>query len=127
MNTQNFYVYLLTNKNRTCFYIGMTNDLVRRMIEHKSKRNDGFTSKYNISKLVYYECYFQVEHAIAREKQLKRWRRLWKIELIEKVNAEWNDLSESIGVTDEMVKNSAKEFHGGPGSPDQVRGRLSPG
>lgn len=110
MNTQNFYVYLLTNKYKTCFYIGVTNDLVRRIIEHKAKRNDGFTKKYNVSILVYYENFSQIEHAIAREKQLKRWHRLWKINLVDKNNAEWKDLSYSIGVTDEMVKNSANEF-----------------
>lgn len=109
MNSQNFYVYLLTNKYKTCFYVGVTNDLTRRMIEHKSKRNEGFTQRYNIDTLVYYECFFQIEHAIAREKQLKRWHRLWKINLVEKNNAEWNDLSYSIGVTDETVKNVARK------------------
>ena len=121
MNTQNFYVYLLTNKYKTCFYIGVTNDLVRRIIEHKAKRNDGYTKKYNVTTLVYYECFFQIEHAIAREKQLKRWHRPWKINLIEKNNAEWKDLSYSIGVTDDMVKNSADEMQKEREIPGQAR------
>ena len=104
---QNFYVYILTNRYHTTFYTGVTNDLFRRIIEHKIKFNEGFTNDYNVNKLVYFEHYFQISEAIAREKQLKRWKRRWKIALIEKDNAEWNDLAESIGVT-ETILESAK-------------------
>lgn len=102
----NFYVYILTNKYHTTFYTGVTNDLFRRIIEHKIKVNEGFTNDYNVNRLVYFEHYFYIKDAIAREKQLKRWKRRWKIFLIEKTNAEWNDLAESIGVTDKILESA---------------------
>ena len=102
----NFYVYILTNQYRTTFYTGVTNDLCRRIIEHKIKINEGFTNVYNVNRLVNYEHFFNIGDAIAREKRLKRWNRPWKIELIEKNNADWNDLAESIGVTPEMIENA---------------------
>ena len=104
----NFYVYILTNQYRTTFYTGVTNDLCRRIIEHKIKINEGFTNDYNVNRLVYYELYFNIGDAIAREKRLKRWKRQWKIELIEKMNEDWKDLAESIGVTPEMIENARK-------------------
>ena len=104
----NFYVYILTNQYRTTFYTGVTNDLCRRIIEHKIKINEGFTNDYNVNRLVYYELYFNISDAIAREKRLKRWNRLWKIELIEKMNANWTDLAESIGATSTIVENARK-------------------
>jgi putative endonuclease len=104
----NFYVYILTNQYRTTFYTGVTNDLCRRIIEHKIKINEGFTNDYNVNQLVYYEHYFNIGDAIAREKRLNRWNRQWKMELIEKMNADWRDLAESIGVTPAMVENARK-------------------
>ncbi len=89
---KNYFVYILTNKSRT-FYVGMTNNLERRMSEHKQKLVEGFTKKYNITLLVYYETYLDVNAAIAREKQVKDWRREKKIALIESTNPEWKDLS----------------------------------
>jgi putative endonuclease len=89
---KHYFVYILTNKSRT-FYVGMTNNLERRMSEHKQKRIEGFTKKYNITLLVYYETYTDVNAAIAREKQVKDWRREKKIALIESLNPEWKDLS----------------------------------
>ncbi len=89
---KNYFVYILTNKSRT-FYVGMTNNLERRMSEHKQKLVDGFTKKYNITLLVYYETYPDVNAAIAHEKQVKDWRREKKIALIESQNPEWKDLS----------------------------------
>jgi len=83
----------MTNKSRT-LYTGVTNDLNRRVYEHKNKLIKGFTSKYNITKLVYYEEYNDINDAIRREKQIKGWSRKKKIELIESVNPEWKDLSE---------------------------------
>ena len=87
-----YYVYIMTNATRT-LYIGVTNDLVRRVYEHKQKLADGFTKKYHITMLMYYEETTDVEAAIAREKQLKGWRRSRKIELIEGFNPQWKDLS----------------------------------
>lgn len=78
-------------KNCT-LYIGMTNDLIKRVYQHKNNLADGFTKKYNVHNLVYYEIHNDVCYAITREKQLKKWNRQWKIELIEKNNPEWEDL-----------------------------------
>jgi len=90
-----YYVYILSNKSRT-LYIGVTNDLTRRIYEHKNKLVEGFTKKYNISKLVYYEMTNSIEAAIKREKQLKAWHRKWKIDLIETKNPLWKDLFENL-------------------------------
>lgn len=89
-----YYVYILTNKSNKVLYIGMTNDIARRMFEHKTKLVEGFTKKYNLTKLVYCEATNDVESAIRREKQLKNWHRDWKINLINQFNPEWKDLSE---------------------------------
>ena len=90
---KNYYVYIITNKNNTTLYVGVTNDLERRMYEHKNKLVDGFTKKYNINKLVYFEQTTDVRSAIEREKQLKAGSRQKKIELIEKENGDWLDLA----------------------------------
>ena len=87
-----YYVYILfSNKNGT-LYVGFTNNLVKRIYEHKSKFVEGFTKKYNVDKLGYFEKYNNIEQALAREKQLKKWNRDWKIKLIEKSNKDWKDL-----------------------------------
>ncbi len=91
-----FYDYILPNKRNGTLYIGMTNDLRRRMEEHKSKRHLGFTAKYRVDKLVCFDIVENAYEAIRREKQLKAWRRKWKLELIEKNNPDWRDLSESL-------------------------------
>lgn len=88
-----YYVYILTNWNNKVLYIGVTNDLERRMYEHKSKIISGFTKRYNVNKLVYYEEYREIKDAIVREKQLKGWKRIKKEELISMQNPEWNDLT----------------------------------
>jgi putative endonuclease len=88
-----YYVYIMTNKSRT-LYTGVTNNLERRVYEHKHKLIPGFTSKYNITKLVYYEAGDDIYVAIAREKQIKGWLRAKKIILIESMNLDWIDLSE---------------------------------
>ena len=90
-----FYVYILTNKYNKIFYIGFTDDIQGRIDEHKSKIYDGFTKKYNVNKLVYFEAHLTIEEAQLQEKRLKRWRREWKKELIEKTNPKWNDLSDN--------------------------------
>ena len=95
-----YAVYIMTNYLNTTFYIGVTNDLVRRVYEHKMKINEGFTSKYNLNKLVYFEITDNVNDALNREKQLKNWKRAWKLDLIQKTNPTYSDLSAEIGLTD---------------------------
>ncbi len=92
----NYYVYIMTNKLNTVLYIGVTDNLTRRVYEHKNKVIKGFTEKYNINKLVYFETTKDVNSAIAREKVLKRWKRDWKVSLIEEKNKNWEDLYFSI-------------------------------
>jgi putative endonuclease len=91
-----YYVYLLTNWNDKVMYVGMTNDLKRRMYEHKTKAVKGFTEKYNLDKLVYFEATSDVHSAIAREKEIKKWRREKKNALVAGTNPEWKDLSGSL-------------------------------
>lgn len=92
--SREYFVYILTNKSNEVFYIGVTNNLKRRMYEHKNKLVAGFTKKYNIAKLVYFEATNDIYSAIKREKQLKNWHRDWKINLINTFNPGWRDLSE---------------------------------
>ena len=87
-----YYVYILTNKTNSVMYIGVTNDLRRRLCEHKNEQIEGFTKKYHVHKLVYVEEYTQIDDAIAREKQLKNWRRSKKNCLVETQNPNWNNL-----------------------------------
>lgn len=91
--SKSYYVYLLTNWNNKVMYVGVTNNLIRRIYEHKNKLIKGFTEKYNINKLVYFEETGDVRAAIEREKEIKRWRREKKDELVLKINPEWRDLS----------------------------------
>lgn len=92
--TRNYYIYIMTNHSGT-LYTGVTNDLERRVFQHKHKTLKGFTRKYNITRLVYYEHTHDVASALFREKQIKGWVREKKIKLIESENPEWNDLSEN--------------------------------
>ena len=90
----NSYVYFMTNTQNTVLYIGVTNNLERRVWEHKNKVDiNSFTSKYNCHKIVYYEAFTNIKDAIEREKQLKNWKREWKNELVNKENHSWEDLS----------------------------------
>jgi len=91
-----YYVYLLASGKHGTLYIGVTNDLVRRIYEHKNKVVRGFTIRYDVTNLVWYEVYDDPASAIAREKELKKWRRDWKIRLIEEDNPDWSDLYPSI-------------------------------
>jgi len=86
-----YYVYILASRKHGTLYLGMTNDLVRRVFEHKSKVSPGFTSRYEADRLVWFEGYDAAESAITREKKLKKWRRDWKIRLIEETNPDWLD------------------------------------
>jgi len=89
---QTYFVYILASARNGTLYVGVTNDLARRIYEHKAKQVRGFTSRYNVHMLVWYETYGDVNEAIAREKQLKKWERRWKLELIETLNPSWRDL-----------------------------------
>ena len=91
-----YFVYILSNKYHTVFYTGITNDLIRRVFEHRSKLVDGFTKKYNVNKLLYYEMYQDSLAAIMREKQIKDYRREKKVELVNGFNPLWKDLWEEI-------------------------------
>jgi putative endonuclease len=91
-----YYVYLLASDRNGTLYVGVTNDLVRRVYEHKNKLVRGFTSRYGIDRLVWFEVYDDPENAITREKEIKKWRRAWKLRLIEESNPQWLDLYEQI-------------------------------
>ena len=91
-----FYVYILASRKHGTLYIGVTNDLVRRVYQHRTKATPGFTSRYGVSHLVWFESYDDPTSAIAREKEIKKWRRDWKIALIEETNPHWTDLYNSI-------------------------------
>jgi len=90
------YTYIITNKNNTTLYIGVTSDLVRRIWEHKNKVVEGFSKKYNLEKLIYFECFEDIETAINREKYLKGKKKAYKINLIETMNKDWKDLYSDI-------------------------------
>ena len=98
MEPRHYYVYMLASRIGGTLYIGVTNDLVGRVFEHKSKFVEGFTEKYDIARLVYFEQFDDAENAITREKQLKKWNRAWKIRLIEENNPNWEDLYPGIAV-----------------------------
>jgi putative endonuclease len=91
-----YYVYMMTNKSNAVLYTGVTNDLKQRVYEHKQKLVEGFTKKYNVTKLVYYEICDDAESAIFREKQIKSWPRKRKDDLVSSINPEWRDLYEDI-------------------------------
>jgi len=92
----NYYIYILASKKNGTLYIGVTSDLKKRIYQHKTKLVEGFTEKYKVDQLVYFEQTGDVTSAISREKQLKKWNRAWKIRLIEEDNPMWKDLSEQI-------------------------------
>jgi putative endonuclease len=93
---KNYYIYILASKKNGTLYIGITGDLIKRIDEHKQNTVAGFTKKYNVHTLVYYEVFQDIEEAILREKQMKKWNRSWKINLIEEKNPEWKDLYSEI-------------------------------
>ncbi|MFH1171781.1 MAG: GIY-YIG nuclease family protein [bacterium] len=104
---KSYYVYILASGRNGTLYIGVTNNLMRRMFEHKMKLHKGFTERYSVDQLVYFEETSEILEAIRREKQLKRWNRRWKLELVEKYNPNWHDLAKDW-------------FRGMSGSSDQV-------
>jgi putative endonuclease len=91
-----YFVYILASKKNGTLYIGVTNNLLNRIHQHNTKQVKGFTEKYSVNHLVYFEQYRNIGDAINREKQMKRWKRQWKINLIKKDNPQWNDLSEKL-------------------------------
>jgi len=91
-----YYVYMLASRRNGTLYVGVTNDLARRSLEHREGGVRGFTQRYGVKLLVWYEEYGRVEDAIEREKQIKGWDRAWKIRLIEENNSGWNDLAEGL-------------------------------
>jgi len=91
-----YYVYILASGPRGTLYVGVTRDLLKRVYQHRTRAVAGFSAKHNLHRLVYYEIHADVEVAILREKRVKRWRRDWKIELIEKENPQWDDLWQSV-------------------------------
>jgi len=91
-----YYVYILASKKNGTLYIGVTNDLLKRVYEHKNNFVEGFAQKYNVNKLMYYECYDKIYDAIAREKRMKKWKKQWKIKLIEKDNPQRKDLCKTM-------------------------------
>ncbi|MBW4478131.1 MAG: GIY-YIG nuclease family protein [Tolypothrix brevis GSE-NOS-MK-07-07A] len=94
--SEQYYIYLMTNKDNTVLYTGVTNDLIKRVYEHKEKLIAGFTSKYNVNKLVYYEIFTDINNAIARERQIKAGSRQKKIDLVNRMNPEWCDLYDDL-------------------------------
>ncbi|HEY5535796.1 MAG TPA: GIY-YIG nuclease family protein [Ignavibacteria bacterium] len=101
-----YYVYILASKKNGTLYTGVTNDLIRRAIEHRIKLKKGFPEKYNVKKLVHFETFKYISDAIEREKKIKKWNRAWKIHLIEKENKEWRDLMFDY-VTEDDIESAA--------------------
>jgi putative endonuclease len=91
-----YYVYIMASKRNGTLYIGVTSDLPKRVYEHKNGLAEGFTKKYDVKMLAYYQVFDSPEHAIAREKQMKKWNRIWKLREIEDMNPQWKDLYETI-------------------------------
>jgi putative endonuclease len=95
---RDFYVYILASGLGGTLYVGVTNDLIRRVHEHKTKAVEGFTKRYDVDRLVHFEQFDDIENAIRREMRLKKWNRAWKVRLIEEANPNWDDLYPSIAI-----------------------------
>ncbi len=108
MKEHRYFVYLLTNWNNKVMYVGMTNDLIRRVHEHKTKAVKGFTERYNVHKLVYFQETLDVNAAMTREKEIKKWRREKKNALVRLANPEWRDLAEDLGLSPSHIEQSEK-------------------
>jgi len=110
MKEKVYYVYILASKRNGTLYTGVTNDLIRRVMEHKEKIIKGFTSKYGADKLVYYESHRYINEAIRRESNIKAWKRKWKLELIEEENKEWKDLFYDL-IDEKDIKELKENIH----------------
>jgi putative endonuclease len=106
---KNYFVYILASKKNGTLYIGVTNDLNRRIYEHKNNLVEGFTKKYNVKTLVYYESTNSIESAINREKQFKKWNRKWKLKLIEEKNPTWEDIEYSFIELDSRLRGNDRK------------------
>lgn len=119
-----YYLYILASKRNGTLYIGVTNNLVKRVYEHKENLVPGFTRKYNIHCLVYYEQFTDIHSAIAREKRIKKWKRQWKLNLIEKTNPHWNDLSNNLNCCLDLAavnsNTNASKCHSAKPAPAQT-------
>jgi len=98
MRDYTFFVYILTNRPHGTLYTGVTNDLARRLCEHRHGHADSFTKRYNCTRLIWHEQHTDIREAILREKRIKKWRRAWKVEMIEATNLNWEDLGRAIGI-----------------------------
>ena len=98
MREYNFFVYLMASRRNGTLYCGVTNDLVRRVVEHREGRAEGFTARYGVSRLVWFEQHSEINEAILREKRIKKWNREWKVRLIEERNPDWRDLAVDLGL-----------------------------
>lgn len=98
MREYNFFVYLMASRLNGTLYCGVTNDLVRRVVEHREGTAEGFTAKYGVSRLVWFEQHSDINEAILREKRIKKWNREWKVRLIEERNPDWRDLAVDLGL-----------------------------
>ncbi|MGB6889957.1 MAG: GIY-YIG nuclease family protein [Xanthobacteraceae bacterium] len=125
--TERFFAYILTNRPKGVLYVGLTNNLARRIWEHRTKVTPGFTSKYGVTRLVYFEEYASILEARAREQTFKHWRRGWKLKLIEDVNPTWHDLYDELillRITLPRMRCSAQRCTADPGS-SQARGEYA--
>jgi putative endonuclease len=107
-------VYILASKRNGTLYIGVTSDLIKRIWEHKNNMVQGFTKRYSVHHLVWYELHESMESAIRRENRLKGWKRVWKLELIERTNAEWQDLYHTITRLDSGFRRNDEQKRGAP-------------
>ncbi len=114
MREYNFFVYLMASRRNGTLYCGVTNDLVRRVVEHREGRAEGFTARYGVSRLVWFEQHSDINEAILREKRIKNWNRAWKLALIERGNREWRDLAVDLGL--EAMPECHSRESGDPGS-----------
>jgi putative endonuclease len=110
--TKTYFVYILASQRNGTLYIGVTNDVMRRAWEHKQGQVAGFTKKYGVNLLVYYEAFEDIEYAIAREKQLKKWNRAWKLRLIEEKNPECQDLYEALALLESTPSSTSPTVPG---------------
>ena len=105
-------IYILSNSNNTVLYLGVTNNLVRRIAEHLAKIRKGFSYQYNCDKLVYYEVFPLMTNALSLEKQLKNWKREWKNKLVNDFNPDWKDLSSEVGITTDIIEIVWEQYRG---------------
>jgi putative endonuclease len=123
MREYNFFVYLMASRWNGTLYCGVTNDLLRRVVEHREGTAEGFTSRYGVSRLVWFEQHADINEAILREKRIKKWNREWKVRLIEERNPDWRDLAVDLGLEPVPIVIPAEAgIHNSPGGDVQKSG-----